>query len=255
MLDKAKDIKAVNLNYYEEAYSGGSLLKILVKQLFSYDQLSKTRRNLAMARKMPQFAQSLSVLDYGFGHGTLLLRMPRRHRIFGCELSTEAVRNVKSLGVLLRREVNLFFPDELAAVSQKSAFDLVCCSHVIEHVDDEGALLKSFYDALGTGGFLLLNVPINEVWIDPKHVRTYLVESTCRLLENSGFEVQEALEADRWTAWILHCEQVSAFRCRFLFRAIRFVLAALPVSVLDALENVLPKKFQCQQLLVLAKKV
>lgn len=246
--------KSTNREFYEKAYSSRSLLKVMLKQLVSFDQLSKTRRNLYLARKTPRFSRSISVLDYGFGHGTLLMRMPRRHRIFGCELSSEAISNVYSLCSLLRRKVSLFSPEELTARASTLSFDLVTCSHVIEHVEDESELLNLFRSVIPKNGHLLLNVPINEVWKDPKHVRQYTAMSTRRLLESAGFEVEECLEADRWTAWILHYEYVAKTKLSSLFRVPRLIFALLPIFVLDGLEIFLPKKFQCQQLIVLARK-
>lgn len=247
--------KSINRKFYEEAYSSRSLLKVMVKQLVSYDQLSKTRRNLRLARKTTGFSKSISILDYGFGHGTLLMRMPRRHRIFGCELSSEAISNVYALCSMRRRKVSLFSPEELTEVASTLSFDLVTCSHVIEHVDDDYELLNLFGRVIPKNGHLLLNVPINEVWKDPNHVRQYTAVSIRQLLVSAGFEVEECLEADRWTAWILHHEYVAKTFFSKLFRVPRLIFALVPIFVLDALEIYLPKKFQCQQLIVLARKI
>lgn len=254
MQKKIQDIKNTNISFYESAYSGRFILKALLKQFVSYDQLSKTRRNLSLAKKIPQFSKNLSVLDYGFGHGTLLLRMPRRHRIFGCELSREAINNVNALCSLLRRKVTLFSPDDLIAASSTQLFDLVTCSHVIEHVDDEEELLAMFRKMIPKNGYLLLNVPINEVWKDPKHVREYTSERTRQLLKGAGFEVAELLETDRWSAWILHHEYVAQTKIPSLFRLVRLIYALLPIALLNASEKFLSHKFQCQQLIVLARK-
>jgi 2-polyprenyl-3-methyl-5-hydroxy-6-metoxy-1,4-benzoquinol methylase len=255
MRHNIEDITTTNRDYYEHAYSGRYFLKALLKQYLSYDQLSKTRRNLKMLRRVPGFSRGISVLDYGFGHGTLLLRLPRRHQISGCELSAEAIVNLRRLCTMLRRNVSLYSPDEIAAESHAAAWDMVCCSHVIEHVGDDSELVRLYHAVLRPGGHLLLNVPINEVWSDPKHIRQYTVESTTRLLERSGFEIECSLQADRWTSFILVHEYVSIVRYKVVFRLLRLFLALLPIVVQDALEMFLPGKYQPQQLLVLAKKI
>lgn len=247
-------LKSVNRSFYEEAYSSRTFFKVLLKQFFSYDQLTKTRRNLRAIGQAPGLSKPMSVLDYGFGRGTFLLRMSRKHQISGCELSQEAINNVGRICSLLRRQVNLYSSDEFASASPALAFDLVCCSHVIEHVEDEQSLLELFHSVLSVDGRLLLNVPINEVWVDPKHVRSYTAEGTRHLLANAGFDVEYVSEEDRWSAWILHHEYASKVRHKMLFRLVRLFSSLLPISVLNVLEKMLPEKYEPQQLLVLAKK-
>lgn len=254
MIEKVEDITDKNISFYESAYSGKFILKTLLKQFLSYDQLSKTRRNLRVARKVEGYSKFISVLDYGFGHGTLLSRLPRKHCIFGCELSREAISNMYSICSLRRRKVSLFSPEELVAASSTLSFDLVCCSHVIEHVENELALLALFRKVIRNKGHLLLNVPINEVWMDPKHVRKYTAKSTRQLLESGGFVVEELMAVDRWTAWILYHEYAATTKMPRLFRLIRFVFVLLPIPILDVLEKFLSEKYQHQQLIVIARK-
>ena len=125
---------------------------------------------------------------------------------------------------------------------------------MLEHVESDLQLLGAFHEHLFDGGRLLLNVPVNEVWRDPRHLREYSSESMRQLLERSGFVIASALEADRWTAFILHNEHVSRSMPRPVFRVLRLFLALLPVSLLDGLEKVLPQRYRFQQLIVVARK-
>jgi SAM-dependent methyltransferase len=241
----------INRDFFERAYARGFITS-LIKQFASYDQLSKTRRNLAVARGVPGFGQELSVLDYGFGHGTFLLRLPRRHHIAGVELSDSAVRNVLRLSSFVRRPITLYTPGELATLPS-SSFDLICCSHVLEHVDDDRALLVEFRRLLTQQGHLLINVPINEVWDDPNHVRSYDASAAVDLLESAGFVVEQNHQADRWTALLLEREQTSQRMTRLMLRAARLGLALLPARVLAATERLLPTRYEPQQLILLAR--
>lgn len=251
---KNRNLQTVNVEFYEAAYSRRYILIVLLKQLLSFDQLSKARLNLRFVAKIPDFRRKLAILDYGFGRGTFLQKLPRRHGISGCELSSEAIGNLRRLFALRFRKVSIYTPDELIASSDLLQFDVISCSHVIEHVDDDERLLRLFRSLLRVGGYLLLNVPINEVWEDPKHVRRYSVESVRLQLSKLGFAVECILEADRWTAFILHHEYVLKTSHRLMFRILRFTLALMPASLSDALETLLPRSYRCQQLLVLARK-
>jgi 2-polyprenyl-3-methyl-5-hydroxy-6-metoxy-1,4-benzoquinol methylase len=134
-------------------------------------------------------------------------------------------------------------------------FDLICCSHVLEHVPDDVRLLRQFHARLRPRGHLLINLPINEVWDDPNHVRRYSAETAARALEANGFRVEQVVEADALSGWLLSRDQQSRAPARVGLRAMRMMLALLPVAVLDRLESILLKQHEPQQLLILAQKV
>ncbi len=52
-----------------------------------------------------------------------------------------------------------FKVDDLKTISYKSEFDLILCVDVMEHIDDDVLVLKNFYDALKTDGYLIINTP------------------------------------------------------------------------------------------------
>ena len=248
------DNTARNESHYDKAYASNSLIKAMIKIYLSYDQLSKTRRNLTTIKHDLKSSVPLSVLDYGFGHGTFLYRVPRVHQLSGCELSSEAIRNIKRLFAIFNREVTLFRQDEIMVPPYDKKYDLIYCSHVMEHVESDLKLLSVFHACLRDGGKLLLNVPINEVWKDPNHLHEYSPQSMQKKLESSGFAVESIKESDRWTAYILDKEYVSKSMPRAIIRFLRLFLAPLPISLLDRMEKALPEKYRFQQLIVVASK-
>lgn len=245
---------ARNQIHYDKTYSSRSLTKALIKLYLSYDQLSKTRRNLSAINNDLKSHVSLSVLDYGFGHGTFLCRIPRIHCLSGCELSLKAVRNIKRLFAVFHREITLIQQDDFPLPVHEKKYDLICCSHVLEHVENDMNLLDAFHHGLRDSGRLLLNVPINEVWRDPKHVQEYSSKTIQSKLVSSGFVIESVTESDRWTAYILDKEYVSKSLPKAITRFLRLLLAPLPVALLDRMENVLPEKYRFQQLIVVARK-
>jgi SAM-dependent methyltransferase len=96
------------------------------------------------------------------------------------------------------------FPDE--------SFDVIYCSHVLEHVDDDRKAMREFYRVLKTGGWAILLVPITDPVtfedpsvVDPQerlrvfgqedHVRRYGPDYVDRLRE-AGFRVEATTAAD-----------------------------------------------------------
>lgn len=41
------------------------------------------------------------------------------------------------------------------------SFDVICCSHVLEHVPDDRRAMREFFRVLAPGGWAVLNVPIS----------------------------------------------------------------------------------------------
>lgn len=90
---------------------------------------------------------------------------------------------------------NSHLPDE--------QFDMICCSHVLEHVDDDRAAIREIYRMLKAGGTAVLMVPITEeaTYEDPDvttpeerkekfgqcdHVRAYGRDFADRVAEVAG---------------------------------------------------------------------
>ncbi|MBU0912336.1 MAG: methyltransferase domain-containing protein [Gammaproteobacteria bacterium] len=93
---------------------------------------------------------------------------------------------------------NIQYPD--------NSFDIIYCSHVLEHVLDDRKAMREFYRTLNTDGWAILNVPISgeKTFEDPSivspeerlkafgqedHVRIYGTDYIDRLRE-SGFTVK-----------------------------------------------------------------
>ena len=81
------------------------------------------------------------------------------------------------------------------------SFDVVMCSEVLEHVEDEATAVAELARVLTPGGLLLLSVPTPPAPFDPAHVREgYTLEELTRVLAAGGFEIL----GSRWCmhAWM-----------------------------------------------------
>ncbi|MGH7934334.1 MAG: class I SAM-dependent methyltransferase [Candidatus Binataceae bacterium] len=73
-----------------------------------------------------------------------------------------------------------------------STFDLVLCTEVLEHVEDDGRALDEMRRVLRPGGWLLITVPTPPAVYDPAHVREGYGESEMRrMLTTRGLDVIE----------------------------------------------------------------
>ena len=181
--------------------------------------------------------------------------MRKVNALYGIEISTEAIKNLNIINSIRNIKMLLFEGNELSNQFSNLKFDIISCSHVLEHIDNDIGLLKLFYNHIDNGGFLLLNLPINEIWDDPKHVKKYTVENSVRIVEAAGFEIVETKTCDRLTAYILKIKLTNQNTFILLIiKIISAILALLPIKLWNLFEFLLPKQYMCQQLIITAQK-
>ncbi len=246
----------VNREFYNKLYRKRSPLTSLLYSRISFDQQSKSRLNFKVLKEHfgPRFSNPLNVLDYGFGHGSLLLKYPVHHHLFGCDISEEAVHNFPAVAARAGKSAQTFTVNEFAERTASMKFDIITLSHIIEHVQDDVALVDSLGKLLSPDGVILINVPINEVWQDPKHVRKYNPVYLRSVLEKSNLRTVVDLEADKLTSFFLIHEKVrhAGTLGKIMIRALRAVFAIAPMGVVKLTEDVFLRGHQNQQLIVLA---
>jgi 2-polyprenyl-3-methyl-5-hydroxy-6-metoxy-1,4-benzoquinol methylase len=248
-------VEQQNLAFYERHYRAAHPLMFWLHGQLSYDQQSKTRPNLAQLRPAlerllrEQPARTLRVLDYGSGFGTLLLALPReRITLHAYDLSERAVTQLQAAARMWGCDISGL--DLTAQGAPRGELDVVVCSHVLEHVADDDALLARFASALRPQGLLLLNVPINELWEDPKHARRYDEATLRSLLARHGFGVIELRQLDRVSAFMHARERGRVSRA--LLRPVRLLLSRAPTQAISWIERAWLAHLPAQQLLVLA---
>lgn len=251
-------IAAENHKLYGALYRKRNPLSHLLRASISYDQKSKSRLNWAVVgptiRQLATSGREVRILDFGCGWGTFLLDAPRGQiRLFGYDIETSAVDNLKSTMRLVRRQ---FEPAQVDASGNISpcCFDAIVCSHVLEHVPDADAQLSAFSTALQPGGFLLVNVPINELVKDPRHARAFDRFTLEEALNRANFRVLEVLECDRLSGLGILIEDRMGSWIHTILRGPRGVLAIAPMWLTQALERRIASKMPFQQLIVLAEK-
>lgn len=129
---------------------------------------------------------SRRVLDVGCGTGTMLGYLSRYGEAEGIDADPEAIRFCRERGVDRVRQVE---PGPLPHDS--GTFDLVTALDVIEHVDDDIALLREMARVLGPGGMLLASVPAYRWMWGPQdeianHKRRYVARELRERITEAG---------------------------------------------------------------------
>src|SRR3954469_19456885 len=94
------------------------------------------------------------ILDAGCGTGTMLGYLARFGEAQGIDTDEEAVRFCHMRGITSVSRVDslpLPFPD--------NTFDLITALDVIEHIEDDRAMLRELYRITAPGGIFLFSVP------------------------------------------------------------------------------------------------
>ena len=255
-----RQVTKINQDYYDRIYSHKNPILHLLHARVSFDQQAKSRANHAVIdpilKRIVKEKGSVKVLDYGSGWGVFLLNLPKASVEAYCfDIATNAVKSLHATMQLIGRSVKEISFDKNGNICPGD-FDLVVCSHVLEHVESDQALLRQLVRSLRPGGYLLVNVPISEVWSDPKHVRSYDPAILEQAMTSTGLKVAGQWQVDKWSGYILRHELVckSLLPVRLTLRALRGLLALLPYPLIRFSEDILLGNYQYQQLIMLGRK-
>ena len=171
----------------------------------SYLRMSKVLVILDFIRRWKIPIQGARVLDYGFGAGTLFRYLPASTKISGVEqdpiLCQEVGRQLSARGF---QDVRLeaIDPDETRPHPLlDGSYDLVICSHVLEHLENPARLLRQFRGALSFSGRILGVIPIHERRPNPHHLRKAGRPEVEQWAKQAGLILEVYEEADPWLYW------------------------------------------------------
>lgn len=138
------------------------------------------------------------VLDVGCGQGELVFRLGGLFPdalLYGADSSRRALlasqkRNPSVKHLLLNLATPLLQPEDRA---ERGTFDLIVCSEVLEHIEDEQAAVRHLYALTAPTGHVILTVPggsLSRFDIAIGHYRHYSQANLARLVESAGFRIK-----------------------------------------------------------------
>jgi len=130
-------------------------------------------------------------LDVGCGTGMMLQKLNNLCPSVGIDSSALAVAHAKKRGLK-----NVFCGKLTDLDANKWGFQIALLLDVIEHVEDDMALLKQVYEYLLPQGSVVITVPAHPwLWsqhdVMNHHYRRYTPSSLKRALQCSGFHIQK----------------------------------------------------------------
>lgn len=129
------------------------------------------------------------LLDVGCGTGAILESFSRRYQAFGTDMAPQAIEFCRERG-LTRLHLGT-----LETYPPSPPFDLITMLDMVEHVEDDAALLEAARRLLGEGGHVLIAVPaFPSLWSRHDeilhHRRRYTLRGLRALVEGAGFTVE-----------------------------------------------------------------
>ncbi|RJS79470.1 class I SAM-dependent methyltransferase [Methanophagales archaeon] len=159
-----------------------------------------------MIRKMIEnYPLNGKILDIGCGDGSLLsLFRGGGNKLYGCDISEKAIELAKNkFG-----DIAIFTTGDITHFNSlpEGEFDVIICSELLEHIENDELAIKNLYYKLKKGGYLIVTTPHREKYwllldeIDG-HVRRYEKAELEKKLTRNGFTV---CESKTWGYPLLH---------------------------------------------------
>lgn len=135
---------------------------------------------------------NISMIEIGCGNGSVLQYLNGKGvNIEGGDLFLEALQFCQR-----RVDVPLYQLDAVNTPFADEQYDVVGLFDVVEHIDDDEAVLKEAHRICKSGGRVILTVPANR-WLwsyfdtISYHKRRYSKKELCRKLQRAGFVVEK----------------------------------------------------------------
>lgn len=199
-----------------------------------------------------------SVLDVGCGVGTLAFYLAAKgSKVDGYDVSPRAIGIAEKYKKISGEKRINFYNKDVQKENFTNKYDLVICTEVIEHLENDEKMLKTLYGLLREGGNLLLSTPsdnaplfklgfLRKFDLEVGHLRRYSLESLIVKIESAGFEVKNASKVEG----IL---RNSLFTLPYIGNFIRFIKGPL-IPLFHTVDLISANIFGESDLIIIAEK-
>lgn len=169
---------------------------VITKKDFTYRNILKILEKYLLKKT--------DVLDIGCGAGNLAFFLANLNNfVTGVDISAKAIESCKTNSLSLGLEKNTnFLKKDFPKESINGKFDLIICSEVLEHIEDEETALRKIHLMLKDSGLVLISVPSSNSPLyrwkmsrkfdkEVGHLRRYTSEEITRKLESLDFDILE----------------------------------------------------------------
>ncbi len=139
------------------------------------------------------------IVDLGCGLGWFLSSLNSKWDKYGIDISDFAVKNASNYCKAVKIDVEKFVRKK----SNRSKFNYVIFSHVVEHLKNPIFVLKKIRQLLKKNGTLLIETPNFDsaayrlfnnkfrLLNDPTHISLFTLDSMTRALRDTGFKIEK----------------------------------------------------------------
>ncbi len=150
---------------------------------------SRTRALNAMMRPILPQSPDFKLLDIGCGAGNMIHHLSKYGQVKGLEIDKRPVKKARERGY----DVDQFDATQPMPFDE-GTFDAITALDVIEHNEDDMAILADSYRILKPGGHIIITVPaFMWLWTDNDdinaHVRRYTSGELKKKLGKTGFTI------------------------------------------------------------------
>lgn len=190
-----KGTKEKNIKEYSKYYINSPWCHL------RYEVQRKKQVIFRTLRRIPPFQRDARILDIGFGTGVVIYEFWKQgYEVYGCEVVKEAIDGFFGRFPGCKDSVSLQKADAEKLPYPDQTFDLVICSHVLEHIPDDKKCIQEIHRVLKNNGTAFILIPLNtNPEREPFHFkRNYEPRSFHQICTKNGFVVLKYLLYSSW---------------------------------------------------------